>query len=102
MIYSICPECSVDDRKVSVKKMFTIILLLMLGLVGCGRSTEKQIGSVVVQRSGIRIIVITHGQASDPFWSVVKNGVDAAARDMGIRVEYQIALHEMVVRIVRA
>ena len=23
-----------------------------------------------------RIIVITHGQASDTFWSVVKNGVD--------------------------
>lgn len=36
-----------------------------------------------------RIVVITHGQASDPFWSVVKNGVDAAARDMRVTVEYQ-------------
>ena len=25
------------------------------------------------------IIVVTHGQANDPFWSVVKNGVDKAA-----------------------
>jgi simple sugar transport system substrate-binding protein len=36
-----------------------------------------------------RIVVVTHGQASDPFWSVVKNGVDAAGRDMRVTVEYQ-------------
>ena len=36
-----------------------------------------------------RIVVITHGQASDPFWSVVKHGVDDAARDMRVTVEYQ-------------
>ncbi|MGH2538139.1 MAG: LacI family transcriptional regulator, partial [Candidatus Promineifilaceae bacterium] len=40
-------------------------------------------------RSGIRIIVVSHGQAADPFWSVVKNGVDQAAADMGVTVEYQ-------------
>ena len=40
-------------------------------------------------RGDIRIVVVTHGQASDAFWSVVKNGVDHAARDMGIEVEYQ-------------
>ena len=37
----------------------------------------------------IRIVVVSHGQASDPFWSVVKNGVDAAAKDMGVKVEYR-------------
>ena len=26
------------------------------------------------------IIVVSHGQASDPFWSVVKNGVERAAQ----------------------
>lgn len=36
----------------------------------------------------IRIVVVSHGVASDPFWSVVKNGVDAAEADMGITVEY--------------
>ena len=40
-------------------------------------------------RSDIRIVVVSHGQASDPFWSVVKNGVDQAAADMGVTVEYQ-------------
>lgn len=37
----------------------------------------------------VRIVVVSHGQASDPFWSVVKNGVDQASRDMRATVEYQ-------------
>jgi simple sugar transport system substrate-binding protein len=41
------------------------------------------------QQSQYRFVVVTHGQASDPFWSVVKNGVDQAAKDMGVTVEYQ-------------
>src|SRR3989304_993783 len=37
-----------------------------------------------------RIVVVTHGQASDPFWSVVKNGVDAADADLAcVTTEYQ-------------
>ena len=35
------------------------------------------------------IIVVSHGQASDPFWSVVKNGVEKAAEDTGANVEYR-------------
>ena len=35
------------------------------------------------------IVVVTHGQASDPFWSVVKNGVEAAAKDTGANVDYR-------------
>ena len=35
------------------------------------------------------IIVVTHGQASDPFWSVVKNGVQKAADDTGATVDYR-------------
>ncbi|MBF6594773.1 MAG: sugar ABC transporter substrate-binding protein [Thermaceae bacterium] len=37
----------------------------------------------------LRIVVVTHGQASDPFWSVVKNGVEQAAKDMNVKVEYR-------------
>ncbi len=36
----------------------------------------------------LRIVVVTHGQASDPFWSVVANGVNQAETDLGITVEY--------------
>lgn len=35
------------------------------------------------------IIVVAHGQANDPFWSVVKNGVEKAAKDMGASVEFR-------------
>lgn len=35
------------------------------------------------------IIVVAHGQANDPFWSVVKNGVEEAGKDTGINVEYR-------------
>ncbi|HEX9107148.1 MAG TPA: sugar ABC transporter substrate-binding protein, partial [Longimicrobiales bacterium] len=40
-------------------------------------------------RGSIRIVVVTHGQSSDPFWSVVSNGVRDGAADMGVRAEYQ-------------
>jgi simple sugar transport system substrate-binding protein len=36
-----------------------------------------------------RVIVVTHGQANDPFWSVVKNGVTAAGQDMKVQVDYR-------------
>ena len=39
-------------------------------------------------RSNIDIEVVTHGQASDPFWSIFKNGVDQGAKDMGVKVNY--------------
>ena len=34
------------------------------------------------------VIVVSHGQANDPFWSVAKNGVDVACKDMGISCKY--------------
>jgi len=40
-------------------------------------------------RSDIRIVVVVHGAAADPFWSVVKNGVDQAMADLGVTVEYR-------------
>jgi len=36
-----------------------------------------------------KIIVVTHGQASDPFWLVVRNGVETAGKETGSDVEYQ-------------
>jgi simple sugar transport system substrate-binding protein len=33
------------------------------------------------------IIVVSHGQANDPFWSVVENGVDPAAEHTGANLE---------------
>ena len=37
----------------------------------------------------IRIAVVTHGQASSPFWVIVRNGIDAAARQLDASVSYR-------------
>jgi simple sugar transport system substrate-binding protein len=47
-------------------------------------------GAITAARAAeVHIIVVSHGQANDPFWSVVKNGVMAAAKDTGAKVEYR-------------
>lgn len=51
-------------------------------------TTTADSGDAVTQRD-LRFVVVSHGQASDPFWSVAANGVAAAADDMGVTVEYQ-------------
>jgi simple sugar transport system substrate-binding protein len=71
-------------------------LLLALTLLGAACTGDEDGGNgggnggggAVTQRD-FRFVVVTHGQASDPFWSVAANGVDAAAEDMGVSVEYQ-------------
>lgn len=47
------------------------------------------VSAVTAQEDELRFIVISHGQAADPFWSVVQNGASTAADDMGVTVEYQ-------------
>jgi simple sugar transport system substrate-binding protein len=43
----------------------------------------------VAQAQDTHIIVVSHGQASDAFWSVVKNGAAQAAKDYGVKVDYR-------------
>jgi simple sugar transport system substrate-binding protein len=42
----------------------------------------------LTQGGNVSIEVVTHGQASDPFWSVVKKGVDDGAKAVGAKVNY--------------
>jgi simple sugar transport system substrate-binding protein len=51
-------------------------------------TTADSGGDAVTQRD-FRFVVVSHGQASDPFWSVAQNGVNDAGEDMGVSVEYQ-------------
>jgi simple sugar transport system substrate-binding protein len=46
-------------------------------------------GAAAMAQGAPRIVVVVHGQASDPFWSVVKNGVDEAQKVTGATVEYR-------------
>lgn len=58
-----------------------------------GTATTTRTSSARAPEQGsqptLRIVVVTHGQASDLFWSVVKNGIDQAARDLGVDVSYR-------------
>ncbi len=67
-----------------MKTSFLIILLIAFG--GCTRASTD--GGDDARRP-LRIVFVTHGQASDPFWNVVQNGARQAGSDVGARVEYQ-------------
>jgi simple sugar transport system substrate-binding protein len=74
-----------------IKRWAALALALALGAAACtgnGDGDGDGDGDGVTQRD-FRFVVVTHGQATDPFWSVAANGVDAAAEDMGVTVEYQ-------------
>ena len=60
-----------------------------LGKALAGAAMALALVAASAPAQATRIVVITHGQASDTFWSVVKNGVDDAAKLMGVEVQYQ-------------
>jgi simple sugar transport system substrate-binding protein len=64
------------------------VIALFAGACNSTASTAPSGGGGGADRSGILIEVVTHGQASDPFWSIFKNGVDQGGKDMGVKVEY--------------
>jgi simple sugar transport system substrate-binding protein len=66
-----------------------LLVLLALGFVaGCDRAPAASDGAAA-GRDSLRIVFVTHGQSSDPFWSVVANGANDAARDLGVQLQYQ-------------
>jgi simple sugar transport system substrate-binding protein len=90
-----------------------MVLLVALVAAGCGDTTTVQEGPVTVAGAGtggngstgadsdtqipetpngaraVRIAVVTHGQASSPFWAIVRNGVEAAGRQMDVVITYK-------------
>ena len=63
--------------------LLSVALIATIGFFGISSAQNS------TDRSQLRFVVVSHGQASDPFWSVVQNGVDQAGKDMGVKVEYQ-------------
>ena len=77
-----------------VKRLAVLVFVFALAAAACtgdegGDGNGNGDGNGAVNQRDFRFVVVTHGQASDPFWSVAANGVDAAAADMGVTVEYQ-------------
>jgi simple sugar transport system substrate-binding protein len=66
-----------------MKRLMSILLVAVVVAALAGTAAAQE------EMRPYRIVVVTHGQASDPFWSVVKNGVDQAGKDMRVTVEYQ-------------
>jgi simple sugar transport system substrate-binding protein len=92
-------------------RLQTLVMLLVTGAAallaaGCGSTTSVKEGPVTVVGGGtsttgaeiprppggargVRLFVVTHGQASSPFWAIVRNGVEAAGRQMDVVVTYR-------------
>jgi simple sugar transport system substrate-binding protein len=75
-------------------KLIAPVVMLLLVLAACGGGTSNNTNtspssSSNPARANLKFYVITHGQATDPFWSVVKKGVDQAAHDMGVQAIYE-------------
>ena len=83
---------------------YAALLLVLAALAGCGETTVRQEPSITVtggearsdEAPGVpagedapRIAVVTHGQASSPFWAIVRTGVEAAERQMNAQVDYE-------------
>lgn len=61
-------------------------------LLASAATTAIMAGAVQAQepvQEGSRFVMVTHGVPSDPFWSVVKNGAEAAAETVGASLEYR-------------
>jgi len=85
-----------------VTRLAALLLALAL-LAGCGGARETREPDVVVREStpadespvtgggdaDVHIWVVTHGQASSAFWTIVRNGIEAARRQMGVELTYR-------------
>lgn len=61
-------------------------------LIATATTTALMAGAAQAQESAqedSRFVMVTHGIPSDPFWSVVKNGAEAAADLLGAELEYR-------------
>ncbi len=76
------------DRRTVLKSGALAGALAALAGVSLAPEASAQ-DAPTTDRADISIIVVSHGQASDPFWSVVQNGVAQAGTDMGVEVQYQ-------------
>jgi simple sugar transport system substrate-binding protein len=86
-----------------MRRLLLAVVLLAV-LAGCGKTEVVHEPGVVVagdqssrpsadrpapDSNAIRIAVVTHGVASSAFWSIVRNGAQAAGRQMDVLVDYR-------------
>jgi len=65
-----------------ISKLMKPLLGLLAGL------TLMSATALTAAADETRVVFVTHGQSGDPYWSVVKNGMDDAAKTLGVKAEY--------------
>ena len=87
-----------DLRKSAALFAGAVIILTACNAATSSGSAAPAAGAgldgALVKRADIKIEVVTHGQAIDGFWGVVRNGVKAGATDMGVTVNYNAPAQE--------
>jgi simple sugar transport system substrate-binding protein len=92
-----------SDRFVKIKRQFSrhsrfaaAVLSGALVLAACsGPTADKPAQSgggtanTPAGSGNLKIAVISHGTAGDAFWNVVKNGAEAAGKQLGVQVDYK-------------
>lgn len=78
----------------------TVAVLALLGATGIACSNQQptnddsgEPNAEQQERSGagdgdLTVWVVTHGKTGDPFWDIVKTGVDDAGEELGVNVTY--------------
>jgi simple sugar transport system substrate-binding protein len=88
--------------------LLALLVVGALAAAGCGETTQVTEPDLMISEgaaaatpeatperesglrvASVRIAVVSHGQASDSFWAIVKKGVDDAARETGVAVSYR-------------
>lgn len=64
-----------------------LIAGVILGVTMFEKANPARAGARVA--SNERIIMITHGQAADPYWNIVRNGAEEAAKQVGVELDYR-------------
>jgi simple sugar transport system substrate-binding protein len=74
-----------------------VIVAAAVAVAGCsnaaptqdtGGSGANEDGQAGAAKSDITVAVVTHGQAGDSFWDIVKSGADQAGKDEKVTVTY--------------
>ena len=70
--------------KTKKRNVFSVIIIIfiVLSCSGVEKQQDKPLNKVSIN-------MVTHGQSTDPFWSVVSNGAKDAAKELGIDFYYQ-------------
>jgi simple sugar transport system substrate-binding protein len=57
-------------------------------ITGLTAAAALALGTTAAMAESARVVFVTHGQAADQYWSVVKKGVDDAGKQLGVTTEY--------------